>query len=216
MDALVLDRINVSRGARPILHDFTMVLPPGVHHIILGASGAGKSTLLGIICGILTPDAGQVLFYGEDVTKLPSAARDRHRATHMGVVFQNLGLASALSVDANLALAQRMAGKAQDPAFGQALLRRLGLAGRGHAKPRQLSRGEAQRAAIARALIVRPKLLVADEPTASLDAAWRDTVMDIVFEQAARDDMTLLVSTHDLSVAKRFDQQTTLPQERTA
>lgn len=214
MDLLTLDKVSVSRGERRLFSDFDIQLQSGAHHVVVGPSGAGKSTLLGLICGILKPERGRIIFSGQDIAKLSAPARDRLRALHMGVVFQNLGLASSLTIDGNLALALRMAGENHDPAHKEMLLHRLGLADRRHSKPRQLSRGEAQRAAIARALIAKPKLLVADEPTASLDTVWRDRVMNLIFEQAQAQDMTLLVSTHDKAITARFANQVVLPQGR--
>ncbi|MEM9288688.1 MAG: ATP-binding cassette domain-containing protein [Pseudomonadota bacterium] len=207
-----VESVGILRTERAVLQDFTLHIPPGIHQVIIGPSGVGKSTLLGLICGVLTPQHGRVIVFDKDLASLNAAARDKLRATHMGVVFQTLGLASALSVLGNLSLAQTMAGIEQDDAFATALLSDLGLADRGDAKPRHLSRGEAQRAAIARALIARPKLFVADEPTASLDPHWRDTVLDMVFAQAARDAMTIVMSTHDQAIADRFGAVLTLPQ----
>ncbi|MEO0410789.1 MAG: ATP-binding cassette domain-containing protein [Pseudomonadota bacterium] len=212
MEILTLDHITISRGGRSILSDFNMQVEPGAHHAVVGPSGAGKYTLLGLICGILRPERGRISFLGEALSSLSAAGRDKRRADQMGVVFQNLGLASALTVGGNLALALRMAGKQQDIDFAHGLLNRLGLAKYHNAKPRQLSRGEAQRAAIARALVARPKLLIADEPTASLDTVWRNTVMDILFEQADQQQLTLVVSTHDPAITDRFAHKVALPQ----
>lgn len=211
MDLLTLDKVAFYRGERQIFRDLSMRLPVGAHHVVAGPSGVGKSTLLGLVCGILTPDEGKVVFAGDDMAHVSRARRDMLRATQMGVVFQNLGLASALSVEGNLALAQAMAGQQVDRQHQEVLFQRLGLLDRRHAKPRRLSRGEAQRAGIARALITKPKLLIADEPTASLDAASRDTVMDLLFEQAGAHAMTLIVSTHDPAIIARFAHKVELP-----
>lgn len=208
-----LQDVTVLRGPRPIFRDFCVEIKQGAFHAIIGPSGAGKSTLLGLICGVLKANNGHISVVGEDITRASNAARDQLRAAHMGIVFQNLGLASPLSVLGNLQLACRMAGQGPDDAFARDLLHRLGLEARSHAKPRQLSRGEAQRAAIARALIVRPALFIADEPTASLDERWRDRVMDLIFAEAAQTDMTMILSTHDPQIARRFDDLTTLPQD---
>lgn len=216
MDLLTIDKVGFYRGKRQIFRDLTMRLPVGAHHVVAGPSGAGKSTLLGLVCGILTPDEGRIVFAGDDMTQASAAQRDMHRATQMGVVFQNLGLASALSVEGNLALAQRMAGKDVDRDYQEALLKRLGLIGRRHAKPRRLSRGEAQRAAIARALSAKPTLLIADEPTASLDVSSREAVIDLLFEQADAHAITLIISTHDPAITARFAHKVELPLEEAA
>ncbi|MEM9878317.1 MAG: ATP-binding cassette domain-containing protein [Pseudomonadota bacterium] len=216
MDALALKQVKASRGGQPVISGFSLLMQTGTSCALIGPSGTGKSTLLGLICGILQPDSGTIVVAGQDLTQLSAAARDAHRAATMGVVFQNIGLARALSVEANLKLALRMAGKPEDPDRLSQLLQDLGVEHRSSAKPRQLSRGEAQRAAIARALVVQPQLLIADEPTASLDTAWRDKVMDLLMRRAGEDGMTLLVSTHDAAVAQRLEKQIKLPLGRPA
>jgi len=211
MDLLTLKDVAMVRGDRTVFRDFSCGLQRGDHLAVLGPSGVGKSTLLALICGIVSPQKGQIVFEAHDLAQLPPARRDALRAVHMGVVFQNLGLATALSIWGNLSLAQRMARQPSDDAFARDLLERLGVYDKRSQKPRTLSRGEAQRAAIARALVVRPKLLIADEPTASLDTQWRDRVMEVLFECAAAGDMSIVLATHDPAVAERFSAQLKLP-----
>lgn len=211
MDFLTLDQVSIARGGKSVLDTFSYAFEAGAHYSVAGPSGAGKSTLLALICGVLKPNSGSIVFRGADITQQSAAMRDQCRAKEMGVVFQNLGLASALTVEGNLGLAQQMAGQNVDHRASHDLLERFGLLELRRAKPRQLSRGQAQRAAIARALITNPTLLIADEPTASLDAQWRDCVMDIMLERAAAHTMTLIVSTHDSDLASRFAHQIRLP-----
>ncbi|MEM7568452.1 MAG: ATP-binding cassette domain-containing protein [Pseudomonadota bacterium] len=203
---LVLRNINFRRGATPILTNFNLELGAGETCALLGPSGVGKSTLLALTCGILSPDSGSIHVEGEDLTALSPSARNAQRASTMGIVFQNLSLMSALSVTDNLALAGRMAG-AEDTNDSQAqqLLSALGIEDVAGRKPRHLSRGQAQRAAIARALMGQPKLILADEPTASLDAAWRDKAIACILSHRDTHKSTVLITTHDPAVAQHFD-----------
>lgn len=177
----------------------------GAHALVLGPSGSGKTTLINAITGLITPTAGRIVIGGEDMTSLGAAARDALRRRTIGLVFQTLRLIPALSVRQNLALAQHIGCGAHDAAAIESLLARVGLAHRIDAKPRTLSQGEGQRAAIARALITRPKLVVADEPTSALDDANAFAMVELLFESAAATGATLLVATHDNRIAARFD-----------
>jgi len=145
----------------------------------------------------LTPDRGTIAIDGETISGLPPARRDDLRRRKIGVIFQTLRLVAALDVTANLLLAQRLAGQRHDRSEVDALLAELGLTHRARARPRELSQGEAQRAAIARALVARPKLLIADEPTSALDDANADRVARLLVDTANAHGSTLLVATHD-------------------
>lgn len=213
MPDLSLKKVSKRRGETMVLDRFSLDLPAGGQVALVGPSGSGKSTLLGLICGVLKPDQGQVLWGDQDLSALPSAERAALRAAEMGIVFQNLSLVSALTVEANLLFSQRMAGRAEDAGAAQSQLARLGIDHRRRAKPRHMSRGEVQRAAIARALLIQPQLLLADEPTASLDARWRDIALDLMLETARQNGTSVIIATHDLAVADRFDRQITLAHE---
>mgnify|MGYP005836506133 CR=1 FL=1 len=179
-------------------------LGQGQSAVLLGPSGSGKTTLVHLLAGLLTPQAGQVLIEGEPLHARGPAHADALRRRNIGVVFQSLRLVSALDVAGNLALARRLAGRPADPSRVAALLDRLGLARRAQAMPRTLSQGEAQRAAIARALAAEPRLLIADEPTSALDDANAEATTAL-FEESARDNgAALLVVTHDRRIADRF------------
>lgn len=172
--------------------------------LLLGPSGSGKSTLINILTGLVTPTAGEVRLDDEPFSNLGSAARDAVRKRLIGLVFQTLRLVPALTVRENLALAQHIALGRSDPAELDRLIQRVGLAHRANAKPRLLSQGEGQRAAIARALCTRPALVVADEPTSALDDAHAQGVIDLMLSTAEETGATLLIATHDGRIKSRF------------
>jgi ABC-type lipoprotein export system ATPase subunit len=176
----------------------------GARLCLVGGSGSGKSTLLHIIAGLLVPSSGEVRLDTVDVFSLGEAERDRLRARRIGCVFQTFNLLQGLSALENLTLAQRFAGVASGPARERArqLLEQLGLGGRMGARPSELSVGEQQRVAIARAVSNTPGLVLADEPTASLDDDNAGAAIDLLLE-ACRES-TLIVATHDPRLASRF------------
>lgn len=191
---LELRSVHLSRSGRPILSDFSLSLGAGEQALLLGPSGCGKTSLLNIAAGLLTPDSGEVRLAGEPMPARP-ADRDALRRRTVGIVFQTLRLISALSLRDNLVLAARLAGQ---PADGiPQLIDQLNLAHRADARPRSLSQGEAQRAAIARALVARPALLLADEPTSALDDDNSARVAGLLTDLAAKQGTALLVATHD-------------------
>ncbi len=191
-------------GGREILALDAMRLAPGAHGLLLGRSGAGKSTLVNILCGLITPSHGDVFIDGAPMSQLPPTDRDALRRRTIGLVFQSLRLIPALSVRDNLLLAQRLGRGTRDDAHVQSLIDSVGIGHRADAKPRQLSQGEAQRAAIARALVTRPKLVIADEPTSALDDANAAAILDLLFATAADTGASLLVATHDNRIRSRF------------
>jgi putative ABC transport system ATP-binding protein len=176
----------------------------GEHCLILGASGSGKTTLLGIVAGLLRPSEGRVEVAGEDLARLSGPALDRFRGRHIGFVPQKLHLIASLDVEANLALAQFMAGFGQDRARVREVLAAVGLADRLAATPAQLSHGQAQRVAVARAVVNRPRVILADEPTSNLDDAQCAAALDLLETQAAECGATLVVATHDARAKPRF------------
>lgn len=192
------------RDGRVVMQIGDWALQAGAHALLLGPSGSGKTTFINIVTGLLTPSHGLITVAGETMSALPAAARDALRRRTIGLVFQTLRLIPALSVTDNLALAQKLALGSVDRAAIAAMIGRVGLSHRANARPRQLSQGEGQRAAIARALITRPRLVVADEPTSALDDANAAAMIDLMFEVADATDATLLVATHDGRIAHRF------------
>ena len=176
----------------------------GEHALLLGPSGSGKTTLINILTGLMTPTSGTVLIDGRPMTGVSPAARDALRRDRIGLVFQTLRLVSALTVRQNLSLAQNLGPGASDPAEINTLIERVGLSHRADARPRDLSQGESQRAAIARALCTRPALLVADEPTSALDDANAQSMIDLLLSSAAASGSTLLIATHDHRIRARF------------
>jgi putative ABC transport system ATP-binding protein len=152
----------------------------------------------------MTPTSGTVLIDGRPMTGVSPAARDALRRDRIGLVFQTLRLVSALTVRQNLSLAQTLGPSASDPAEINTLIERVGLSHRADARPRDLSQGESQRAAIARALCTRPALLVADEPTSALDDTNAQSMIDLLLSSAAASGSTLLIATHDHRIRARF------------
>lgn len=179
----------------------------GEHCLVLGASGSGKTTLLGVLAGLLRPSAGRVEVAGEDLAKLSRPALDRFRGRHIGFVPQKLHLLASLDVEENLALAQYMAGVAQDRARVREVLAAVGMADRLQARPAQLSHGQAQRVAVARAVVNRPQVILADEPTSNLDDDHCAATLDLLESQAAACGATLVIATHDQRAKSRFAQR---------
>ena len=182
----------------------------GEHTLLLGPSGSGKTTLINVITGLITPSEGEVKIDGKPMSALPAAQRDHLRRRTIGVVFQTLRLIGALSVRQNLALAQTLALGRSDSALIDRLIAQVGLTHRADARPRELSQGEGQRAAIARALCAQPALVVADEPTSALDDANAVAMADLLLETANATGATLLIATHDNRLRERFSRTLTL------
>lgn len=170
-----------------------------------GASGLGKTTLLHLIAGILRPDAGSIRLAGQEVTALGEASRDRLRALTLGYIFQTFNLLPGFTCLENVLLGMSF-GPGPDRAFAEQLLRRVGLGDRLHHRPRQLSTGQQQRVAVARALANRPKLVLADEPTGNLDAANAREALRLIREACAENGAALLLVSHDRDVLAAFDQ----------
>ncbi|MEM9999205.1 MAG: ATP-binding cassette domain-containing protein, partial [Bacteroidota bacterium] len=161
--------------------------------------------------GLLKPDRGTVSVAGQDLYELSEGQRDVFRGKHIGIVFQQLHLVSALSVLQNLLLAPSMAGLSPDRARARTLLDALGIADKAKAYPDELSQGQRQRVALARALMNQPGLLIADEPTSALDDGNAEAVADLLLDTANREGVTLLVATHDARIADRFEHRLELP-----
>jgi putative ABC transport system ATP-binding protein len=179
----------------------------GERCLVLGPSGCGKTTLLHVIAGLIPPSEGEVVVSETDLKKLDGAQLDRWRGSTVGIVLQALHLVRHLSVRDNLRLAQYMAHAPQDDARIAETLGALGIADKAARRPADLSEGERQRVAVARAVVNRPKLLLADEPTANLDDAAAARAVDLLVEQATRHGATFVVATHDARVKKHFEKR---------
>jgi putative ABC transport system ATP-binding protein len=179
----------------------------GAQWLMLGPSGSGKTTLLHVLAGILRPTSGQVSVAGQDMNALSASALDRFRGKHIGIVLQRLHLIDSLSVMNNLLLAQYMAGEPQNAARARDVLASLDLADKAHAHPHELSHGQAQRVAVARAVVNNPKLLLADEPTSNLDDIRCMQALDLLLAQARACGATLVIATHDHRIKARVINQ---------
>lgn len=175
--------------------------------VLIGRSGGGKTTLLHIIAGISRPDCGNVVIDGLDITRLPEAGTDRFRAERIGYVFQTFNLMAGFTAMENVLLGMTFSRRRSEPKRARELLGRVGLGHRLHHKPNALSVGEQQRVAVARALANRPKLLLADEPTANIDPAHQQQVVDLIRETCREEEVTLLLVTHAMEVADQFDRR---------
>lgn len=184
----------------PQLHVAQFSLAAGQHAILLGPSGCGKSTLLHLLAAILTPQQGTLEVAGTDLTTLTARASDQWRGKTVGFLPQKLSLVASLTVRENLLLAAYANHHRPDAARADALLQALGLSGKAHARPAQLSQGQQQRVAIARALYNRPRLLLADEPTANLDDEACQAALGLLASQAAAIGASLVLATHDARV----------------
>ncbi len=189
----------------PILDVKEFRLAAGEEVVLIGRSGSGKTTLLHIIAGISRPDSGVVQIDGTDITRLPEAGLDRFRADKIGYVFQTFNLLPGFSALENVMLGMAFASGRPDEARARALLGRVGLGHRLTHKPTMLSVGEQQRVAVARALANRPKLLLADEPTANVDTRHQQEVIDLVRESCRAEQVALLLVTHSPEVADQFE-----------
>ena len=205
---LALSGVSHRYANTPVLAAPDFELARDDHCALIGSSGVGKTTLLHILAGILRPTAGNVTLAGE--TLYPADGRsDRWRASRVGVIPQKLHLLPSLSALDNVRLAQYLIGNA-DGGSARALLSDLGLQARLHARPEALSVGEQQRVAIARAIVNTPRLLLADEPTSSLDDANAERAIQLLFEAARMTGALLVVATHDARVRARFARQVNL------
>ncbi|WP_395137206.1 ABC transporter ATP-binding protein [Schlegelella aquatica] len=200
-------RVKDSTGELTILQDIDFALMPRESVAIVGASGSGKSTLLGIIAGLDTPSEGTVRLAGQDLFALDEDARAAVRAEKVGFVFQSFQLMGNLTALENVMLPLELQGRRDARKAAGEMLHRVGLGERLHHYPKVLSGGEQQRVALARAFVVQPALLLADEPTGSLDFATGEKVMDLMFELNRERGTTLVLVTHDRQIAARCDRQ---------
>ena len=194
-------------AAVPVLKDVSFTLERGQAALVSGPSGCGKSTLLNIIAGLSDADDGAVQIDDTQICELSEAQRDVFRGKHIGYIVQNHNLLHAFSVADNLLIAAACAGEAVSSDDVSAALERVGLAGREADMPSRLSLGQQQRVAIARALITKPLLLLADEPTSSLDRQQADSCLDLMLNFAKETNMAVLMVSHDERVVDRFEQR---------
>ncbi len=194
-------------GTLTILHDIEFQLQRRETVAIVGASGSGKSTLLSILAGLDTPTSGTVCVSGIDLFKLDEDARAELRSRQMGFVFQGFQLLGNLTALENVMLPLELMGRSDARRAATDILSRVGLAERLSHYPKVLSGGEQQRVALARAFVVKPAVLMADEPTGSLDFATGAKVMGLMFDLNREAGTTLVLVTHDRAIAARCDRQ---------
>ena len=199
--------VHDSSGSLTILHDIDFALQPHQSAAIVGASGSGKSTLLAIIAGLDLPTRGTVRLAGTDLFALDEDARAAVRAAHVGFVFQSFQLLGNLTALENVMLPLELRGRRDAQVLATEMLERVGLGARLHHYPKVLSGGEQQRVALARAFVVKPAVLLADEPTGSLDFATGERVMALMFELNRELGTTLVLVTHESGIAARCDRQ---------
>jgi putative ABC transport system ATP-binding protein len=210
-EQIVLEAKNVSKtvaspaGALTILADVSLTVRTGESLAIVGASGAGKSTLLALLAGLDSPSTGRVLIAGVDLTELDEDGRAAIRGKHVGFVFQSFHLISSLTAIENVMLPLELSGRRDARQAAAAALEQVGLTPRAAHYPKQLSGGEQQRVAIARAFVAQPAVLFADEPTGNLDTATGQRITDLLFELNRARSGTLVLVTHDRTLAGRCD-----------
>ena len=196
-------QVNSPEGPLTIVHDVSLDIAPGESVAVVGPSGAGKSTLLALLAGLDTPTSGRIWLAGMDLGALDEDGRARLRAQRVGFVFQAFHLVPALTALENVMLPLELAGRTDARSGALAALERVGLAQRKGHYPRQLSGGEQQRIALARAFVTSPAVLFADEPTGNLDTSTGERVGALLFELNEHSQTTLVLVTHERSLASR-------------
>ena len=180
-------------------------LDAGEQMVLVGRSGCGKTTLLHVIAGISRADRGRIAIDGLEISRLSEAGRDKFRADKLGYVFQTFNLLPGFTALENVVLGMTFASGKHERHRAAELLERVGLKDRSHHRPSELSVGEQQRVAVARALVNKPKLLLADEPTANIDPANQQAVVDLIRGTCNDEGVSLLLVTHSMEVAEQFD-----------
>ena len=198
--------VSDSAGSIDILRDVSLSVERGGSLAILGASGSGKSTLLGILAGLDTPTSGEVLWFGERIDALAEDERARRRNGVLGFVFQSFQLLGHLNALENVMLPLELCGASDPRRRAEDLLDQVGMSSRLGHFPKTLSGGEQQRVALARAFVTQPRLIFADEPTGSLDAANGERISNLLFELQARHGTTVILVTHAPELAARCQQ----------
>jgi putative ABC transport system ATP-binding protein len=206
----VFKSVTDSTGSLTILRDIDFTLNKGETAAIVGASGSGKSTLLSIVAGLDTPTSGTVHIDGVDLFAMDEDQRAALRSQKVGFVFQSFQLLGNLTALENVMLPLELAGRRDARATATHMLQRVGLGERLASYPKVLSGGEQQRVALARAFVVQPAVLLADEPTGSLDFATGGKIMELMFDLNREQGTTLVLVTHDRAIAQRCERRITI------
>ena len=191
-------------GTLTVLDIASLQIAMGEQVALIGQSGGGKTTLLHLIAGLLVPDHGSIRIDGTELTRLSEQGRDRFRAGTIGYVFQTFNLLPAFTALENVRLGMTFGRGRHETARAEELLDRVGLSDRAGYRPSQLSVGQQQRVAIARSLAGKPKILLADEPTANVDPVSAETVLELIRETCREENVALLLVTHDMRIASTF------------
>lgn len=206
MSVIITTSLSVAYPSEKVNLSFPdLIINPHEKVLLLGASGSGKSSFLSVIAGLLKPSTGSVAIHNQDLFAMTNKQRDLFRGQNFGFVFQNLHLISSLTLAQNIKLTTDMLGLDYEQDRFENLVRSLGLLDKINRKPSELSQGEQQRVALARALIHSPSIVIADEPTSSLDDKNAEQAMDIFESQCASTQAALIVATHDSRIKHRFD-----------
>ena len=208
--AIQLDQVSrhyvMGESVIRAVNDVSLTVPHGEFLALLGSSGSGKSTLLNLIAGLDRPSSGAVVAHGQDLSKMSSLALARYRRQTVGMVFQSFNLLPRMTLEENVELPLRLAevDRSERAARVREALQRVGLEKRIGHRPSELSGGEQQRTAVARALVNRPKILLADEPTGNLDSATGETILTLLREIQKNPGMTIVMVTHERTLAEHF------------
>jgi len=208
--AIQLDQVSrhyvMGESVIRAVNDVSLTVPRGEFLALLGSSGSGKSTLLNLIAGLDRPSSGSVVAQGQDLSKMSSLELARYRRQTVGMVFQSFNLLPRMTLEENVELPLRLAevDRSERAARVREALQRVGLEKRIGHRPSELSGGEQQRTAIARALVNRPKILLADEPTGNLDSATGESILTLLREIQKNPGMTIIMVTHERTLAERF------------
>ena len=196
---------STASGDVPALNGITCDFEEGKFYAIIGRSGSGKSTLLHILGGLDRPTSGEVLVDGKDICAMNDEQMAIFRRRHMGFVFQQFNLLEEYNVKNNILMPLKLDGRKADPAFYEEVIATLGLKEKARKFPSELSGGEQQRVAIARSILAKPRLIIADEPTGNLDKKTGEEVLELLTTCAAKFGQTLIVVTHDPEIARKAD-----------
>ena len=196
---------STASGDVPALNGITCDFEEGKFYAIIGRSGSGKSTLLHILGGLDHPTSGEVLVDGKDICAMNDEQMAIFRRRHMGFVFQQFNLLEEYNVKNNILMPLKLDGRKADPAFYEEVIATLGLKEKVRKFPSELSGGEQQRVAIARSILAKPRLIIADEPTGNLDKKTGEEVLELLTTCAAKFGQTLIVVTHDPEIARKAD-----------